>query len=343
MVFCTLFNSGYLDKGLLMYHSLMRVTQKCRLYVFAFDERCYESLCQINDESLIPISLSEFESPELLKVKKTRTSQEYCWTCSCHTIKYVLEHYQEEECTYIDADMYFYSSPECLLQEIKDASCDVGIIEHGMPLNSENRRALHLSGKYCVEFNTFFATSNGLSILQWWCDRCLEYCTAVPDGTYFGDQKYLDDWCNRFNGVHVIQNPGAGIAPWNVAKYRMGKRGYLRYRFHKKNFPIIFYHFQSIQYLEENMADIRVNIYPNKAQKKLYIPLYEQYLHQIEKTRRWLKEESGIDLSKEQQYNEKFSKIKYFKEDLLGERNIIVFVSKLWRIFFRKQNDYLNI
>lgn len=77
--------------------------------------------------------------------------REYCWTCSCHTIKYVLEHYGESHCMYIDADMYFYQDPRCLPKEIEDDHCDVGIIRHGFIPNKEDMRYINLSGEYCVK------------------------------------------------------------------------------------------------------------------------------------------------------------------------------------------------
>ena len=183
MVFSTLFNSGYLDKGLALLQSLRETAGKnFRLYVVAFDDKCYDILSQFVDDNLIVISLEEFETPTLLKVKQTRTEQEYCWTCSCHTIKYVIETYEESQCTYIDADMYFYQNPQILFDEIERSGCDVSIIEHGFVPCKENQRLMRFSGKYCVEFNTFFATENGMNILNWWCERCIECCTSKADG-----------------------------------------------------------------------------------------------------------------------------------------------------------------
>ena len=61
MIFCTLFDSYYLDKGLVMFESLKNITDDFKLYVIAFDDKCYDILKDYNDEKLIPISLKEFE------------------------------------------------------------------------------------------------------------------------------------------------------------------------------------------------------------------------------------------------------------------------------------------
>ena len=61
MIFCTLFNSGYLDKGIVMFQSLQKVTNDFKLYVVSFDDKCFEVLQRYRSDQLIPISLEEFE------------------------------------------------------------------------------------------------------------------------------------------------------------------------------------------------------------------------------------------------------------------------------------------
>lgn len=346
MIFCTLFNSGYLDKGLALLQSLHETSDNFRLYAVAFDNKCYEILSQYSDNHLIVIPLADFESPELLQAKQNRTKQEYCWTCSCHTIKYVLEVFKEKQCTYIDADMYFYYDPQILFDEIENSGCDVSIIEHGFIPNKENMRYINYSGRYCIEFNTFYATENGMKILNWWCDRCLECCTAKGDGIHFGDQKYLDDWTERFEGVHVIQNPGAGVAPWNLAKYKYvtkkGKMITLKNKGNKKVFPLVFYHYQQIRYLATNMVDIGVYMYPHNVALVLRDVIYQDYFNVIRKYRNELKEKYDFDLNVNTKCDNKFRYSQLFLEIIKYERNPLIALRRMWRVGFRKKKDIMT-
>ena len=53
MNFCTLFDSYYLDKGIALYRSLVRVTEDFTLYIFCFDDKSFEILNEMNFEHVV--------------------------------------------------------------------------------------------------------------------------------------------------------------------------------------------------------------------------------------------------------------------------------------------------
>ena len=141
-IFCTLFDSNYLDKGMTLYYSMKDHIPDFRLYVFAFDSKCYEILVQENLPNLIPVSLEEFETEDLLRVKKERTIAEYSWTCSPWIVKHVIDHYKEPICTYIDADMSFFSTPQPVFDEMRNRGCSVIIVPHRFR-NEKKKKEAH--------------------------------------------------------------------------------------------------------------------------------------------------------------------------------------------------------
>lgn len=347
MVFSTLFDSGYLDKGLVLYDSLRKNVREFRLYIFAFDDLCHQVLSGYADDRLITISMEEFESEELLQAKRDRNAREYCWTCSCHTIKHVLEHYGESNCTYIDADMYFYQSPRVLFDEIYRDQCSASIIRHGFVDTAENRRYIRNSGEYCVEFNTFFQTERGMEILNWWCGRCLECCTEKMDGVHFGDQKYLEQMKILFPDVHVIEHQGAGVAPWNIARFALERETedgsiFLQEKKTKEIFLLIFYHFQQIRYLSRVDADINAYMYPHKASLQLRNAIYLPYMRKLSKKRRELSEKYGLDMDRKETYTQKQKIGEYIRFLIDNERNPVIGLRRLYRALFRKRYDYIS-
>ncbi len=267
--YCTLFDSGYLTRGIAMYESLKRCTDEFNLYIFAFDDDCHKLLKELDLENVTVISLIEFEDKELLAVKKDRSAGEYCWTCTPSIIKYAIEKYDLDNCTYIEADLYFFSNPAILIDEMNKKS--VLISEHRY--SKEYDKSLK-NGKYCVQFMTFKNDHNGMKALNWWRQSCIDWCYARHEDGKFGDQKYLDDWTTRFDGVHVMQNLGGGIAPWNIQQYKL----------EDNLFELVFFHFHGFKFLFDNKVDLGGYKLRDEDIKIVYQP----YLEHLEKIKSFI-------------------------------------------------------
>lgn len=340
--FCTLFDSGYLDRGIVMYESLRKVVADFKLYIVAFDEKCEEVLKNERYKYVEVISYKEFEDAELFLAKQNRSRKEFIWTCSAYSIKYVLERYGISECTYIDADMYFYNDPTPLIEEIKENEMDVGIIEHGFGQHMEYKYMEKQAGKYCVQFNTFYNNENGLKILNWWTKQCLECCTGIPDGNNFGDQKYLDEFTKLFTGVYEHKNCGAGIAPWNMDRFEIDSEGNVRERKGKKIVPVIFVHYHSMEFIGTNQININVFVRPGKHDKKFIYSLYNPYIRELIRIRKKTSEKYGIKWSVKEGYIEKNSTNNLLRDFLLSEPNLIFLIRKIWRFMLYKRLDFID-
>jgi hypothetical protein len=251
--FCTLFDSNYLSRGLALFESLKKTETNFHLYIVAFDDHCLDYLRNLNKKELTAISLADFEDEKLKQVKSERSTAEYCWTCTPSIILYCIEKFQLPSCTYVDADMIFYENPNILFDELAGKS--ILISEHRYTRDYDVS-ATH--GIYCVQFMYFKNDQNGLTALSWWRDRCIEWCFAYLEDGKFGDQKYLDDWQVRFPGVHVLQNPGGGLAPWNIQQYFIENNNgkiFIRDKKNGSQLPMIFFHFHGLKfYVDEKVA-----------------------------------------------------------------------------------------
>lgn len=262
--YCTLFDSNYLTRGLAMYESLKRYSDDFHLYIFAFDDRSFNLLKKLNLEFVTVISLKEFEDDTLLKIKEDRSAGEYCWTCTPSTINYCINTYHLESCTYLDADLYFFSNPSVLIAEMQEKS--VLITEHRYTKEYDQSVT---SGIYCVQFMTFINDIRGMKALDWWRHSCNTWCYARFEDEKFGDQKYLDDWTTRFDGIHVLQNLGGGVAPWNIQQYKL----------EDKSFELVFYHFHNFKFLPND----KVELGSYKLRKEDLKILYKPYLEHLTK------------------------------------------------------------
>lgn len=269
--FCTLFNSVYLTRGLAMYNSLAKHCKEFHLYIFAFDDTSCSLLKKLNLEHATIISLKEFEDETLLGIKASRTATEYCWTCTPATVSYCLDTYQLDSCIYIDADLLFFDDPIVLLKELRSTD-SVIITDHRYTPEYDQTAN---SGKYCVQFVYFKNDEQGRKTLKWWKDSCIEWCFNRIEDNKFGDQKYLDDWCTRFEGIHELQHLGGGVAPWNIQQYELVQQN------NKvegssiatgETFDLIFYHYHGLRYCEHEAFYLGSYKVTSSDLKQIYKP-----------------------------------------------------------------------
>ena len=322
MTLCTLFNVNYLDKGLALYESLERVSNNFVLYVLAMDDKCYEILKDLKFTCLIPIRLADFENEDLLKVKPTRSVGEYCWTCSSNLIRYVIDTYQPDYCTYIDADLFFYSDPYQIIEEMEQKGASAQVVGHRFNKREEKKRSF-VVGKYCVEFNTFKNDEKGNELLNIWCKQCLDYCKIDGDGIHWADQKYQDNWCDDYEYCIETEHLGAGVAPWNISQYRLveSKDNKIIVKTRNKHYPMLFYHFENLQYRDK--TNIKINIYHQwGVDDKLVENLYYPYLTILDKYKDFICSRYGIELLIKYHPGMKIEEISKWRKLL-----------KLWKIF----------
>ena len=242
MNFCTLFDSYYLLKGLGLYLSLEKVTDAFHLYVMAFDKASFDKLKTLGFRHMTVELLDDFETPELLEAKKDRTKAEYCWTCGPSVIHHFMTKYGLEEITYLDSDLFFFSDPHIIKKESGDYS--VVITEQGI-----SEESAKLYGRYCVQYMTFKNDKDGLGALTWWRDRCIEWCYQIMEPSKYADQKYLDEFPKRWDKVYVLDNKGAGLAPWNIHRYKYKNNSLL---FEGRELQFVFYHFHGVKLIIKN-------------------------------------------------------------------------------------------
>lgn len=256
--YVTLFDAFFLPQGLALYRSLQRLQEPFTLWVLCMDERVSESLAQLNLPSLRLLSLSQVETPELLKVKPRRTRAEYCWTLTPFTPAFV---FQEDpsvnRVTYLDADLWIYRSPKEIFSELERSGKSVLITEHAY----HPRYDMSLtSGKYCVQFMTF-ERGRCERVRKWWEERCIEWCFDRFEPGRFGDQKYLDDWSDRFpEDVHVLEESAWARAPWNAIRF-LGE-------------GLVFFHFHGLRISRVGILSGSYPI-PRSVRRLLYAPYKE--------------------------------------------------------------------
>ncbi len=254
--FVTLFNKLYLPQGMALYQSMERHVVNGMLWVLCVDDESYEILDRLKLPRMNLLKLSVLETAELLRVKSQRTIGEYCWTLTPFSPKFVFESDRNiARVTYVDADLWFRKNPQPIFDELDLSKKQVLITDHGYSPAYDQSAT---SGQFCVQFMTF-VRDGGEDVRQWWEDRCIEWCFSRFEDNKFGDQKYLDDWPVRFSqSVHVLQDKGLTLAPWNATRFPYGNS--------------IFYHFHGLRIISPSRIHVGSYLLPRQLVRNVYRP-----------------------------------------------------------------------
>lgn len=187
--------------------------------------------------------------------------------------------------TYVGADLLFYSDIEPLFDEIGDSS--IAIIEHRFTMRLRDRE---VNGRFCVEWDSSRRDEQGMACLSRWRKQCIEWCYYRLEDGKMGDQKYLDEWPDRYSSCHIIMHPGVGIAPWNYAQ------GHFSYdtdgNIIVDGALLIFYHFRQFQLLDNGSFDRLWSFYISECTEP--VTVYESYEAEL---RECLSIVQAVDLS----------------------------------------------
>lgn len=263
--YVTLFDSQFLPQGLALHASLQRHAGDFTLWVLCLDERTKQVIESLDTPTARTIGLAEVETEDLLAVKSGRTRVEYCWTLTPFTPAMVFARAPEaKRVTYVDSDVFFFQSPRAIFEEFERSGKAVLITDHAYDAEFDQTE---VSGQFCVQFMTF-VRDHGEPVRKWWQDRCLDWCFAEPHDGKLGDQKYLDDWPNRFDAlVHVLQKLDLLLAPWNARRFPYSRA--------------VAWHFQGLRLLDSGRVLLHGR-YP--VPEVVHRMVYEPYLMELNRS-----------------------------------------------------------
>jgi len=281
-IYCTYFDHNYLSRALLTIESLRRFEPKAPIYVLALSELCETILrdLALPDVEIIPLAALEEAYPELAAIKPTRKLIEYYFTLSPFLPHYLFSKTEADRITYIDGDLYFFTSPRPLLDSLGEAS--VAITPHRFSFEYRN----HVQyGLFNVAWITYRRCAEGLECLNAYKADCTAWCyDRVEDGR-FGDQKYLDAWPGRYPNLKIIEHKGFNLAIWNAHNYMIRVKNNI---VTIDDDLLVFYHFASTQLLPDGTVEVPVLSRGGRSKTVLIEHVLNPYARRLEEERRLL-------------------------------------------------------
>ena len=240
--YCTLFDSNYIAYGINLIESLKQHDRNARVYVVTMDRNVNNELQKLDFANVILIKIDDVEKEyyQLNDLKKKDLKRVFLHPpVIC---RYIMSLYEEiDRLTYLDSDLYFFSSPSPLFDEIGDSS--IAIIEHKFSFITKQNLKY---GRFNVGWISFARDSQGLDCINNWFDNCIDWCFQKVEPDRYADQKYLDQWPLNYSNLKIIKHKGANLAPWNIANYKINK---INNEIFVDEDKLIFFHFANIKQL----------------------------------------------------------------------------------------------
>lgn len=159
-----------------------------------------------------------------------RTTVEWFWTQASQAVAWMLEHKSgpSDRVVYVDSDLWFTGDPSPVFDAWEDSGADVALHTHRFHADYADREA---RGRFNVGLCGFRATKEATVAARWWAKQVRRLCVTempalsatLPNGMAWtraagsaGDQGWIEGLV-EFCKVHVIEHPGAAVAPYSAA------------------------------------------------------------------------------------------------------------------------------
>ena len=150
--YCTYVDTNYLVRFLALSSSLNIHDKEHRIFALCLDDQSALILKALNKNSVSIIHLSELEKfdAELYATRLSRNLVDYYQTATPCYMRFIFEiHPSVNQVTFLDPDIYLFSSPQPIFKEIGE--CSIAVIENNF---SKNKNVKDATANYYVSWLT---------------------------------------------------------------------------------------------------------------------------------------------------------------------------------------------
>ncbi len=266
-----------MDRGLALYASLRKYHPDAELYVLALSDAAAAFLQEKDLPGLHVIRVEDLlqSEPRLEAALSSRSLAERAFTLTPFVVMETLQQCQEGELAiYVDADMMFFGSVDSEVNRHKNADLLVSPHAFSKHLESHARYGLYNTG-----FTAFRKSPNGYKCVDWWSERCLEWCFDRVEHGKFADQKYIEQFSSIISNTIPIAHHGLNCAPWNASgRYFTSENGVVLVDQKK----LLLYHFAKVKRVGPRLLATRTKSQGVFGAKGLNRCVYRSYAHALD-------------------------------------------------------------
>lgn len=176
----------------------------------------------------------------------------------------IFDHFGEVEDALISGNQNIVISPHFL------SPIDDGKIPSEIDFN--------LYGVFNLGFIALKNNSSAKSFLEWWHNRLMKYCFALPHKGMFTDQIWINYAPVFFTGVFILKHSGYNVANWNLYERKLCIRN--NTLFVNEDIPVKFFHFSHYDFADPYRISKKQTRHTIEGEPELKL-LIDTYQHQL--------------------------------------------------------------
>jgi hypothetical protein len=271
--YCTFFDRNFLARAVALLASMEEHSPPFHLWMLCMDDASYEALRRMKPDhaTVLPAGDVEARDARLGAARESRSRAEYYFTIKPFFISRVLGAVPDGALlTYLDSDLFFFSRLDPDDPPFRE--CSIVLSPHRYPPAERHRERY---GLYNAGLVAVRRDARGEAFLEWWRERCIEWCRDRVEDDRYADQKYLDRVPGRFGGVGFFSQNGINLAPWNVRSHPVLERGG---RLTADGDPLVLFHFHGLRALGGGRYDSNARNFRFRMSPVLRERVYKPYV-----------------------------------------------------------------
>lgn len=247
---CTIVSPNYLAFARTLASSYVAQHPDQRFYVLIVADLADPAPFRI-DPAFTPVMLGEIGLAHLRAEAMKYDILELNTNVKPTFMRYLLETQGLDALVYLDPDIFVYQPLDPVFEALAAGATAVLTPHMTTPVFdgcSPSEQDLLFNGTYNLGFIGVGRTEEGLRLLRWWEERCLQLGFSEGRTGLFVDQKWMNLAPGLFDRVVISRDAGLNMAYWNLHERRLaeGTQGLVVENSESVRVPLRFFHFSGL-------------------------------------------------------------------------------------------------
>lgn len=276
-------NIAYLHKALILADSISENTN-FRLNIFLFDKK---REIQLKQDNVFLHWIEDLNVPNYLHLAFKYDIIEFSTSLKPYITIWLLKKF--DKVIFFDPDILIFTSIKIILEDLNKNS--ILLTPHYTTPQSdelnESDTGMMRFGSFNLGFYGVRKSTQSLSFLNWWSNRCINLCYMESQFGLSTDQKWVSIAPCFFDDLNISFNLGYNVAAWNSWERKIIKDSKGIYYVNSHESPLIFFHYSNFDKNDPGYINKRSSYEKNKIRKDfdelgiIYRDLHEKKLNEF--------------------------------------------------------------